>query len=928
MASTFVGRDRELETLADLGRPAGDAGRALAVLVTGEPGIGKGRLLAEGRARLSGLRQIQVVGYEPERRVPLAAARELLLALDALPSDLGSWTAAMEPLQIFEAAYRGLEAFGPVLLVIDDVQWVDERSLALCHYLVRASVGRDRVLGVLAAGRHGQAMTTFSGSVGSVLAGTGRVEVIELEPLGLEDGVELVREIWAGVGAQAPELWSRAAGSPYWLQTLATERGIEATGASLPFRAGSMDADASALVAILAAAGRPEPVERLAEVAGWDDARTARAVEGVVDAGVVVAAAGVVAFTHDLVRARAEAEVGADVLRELHARWASLLEAAARDTDDVAILRAALEHRAAAGLDSIDLAVRLAGSPRRRWLGDDGVAFLASIADAGSIDDLALLELEQRIAALAAETGAHDVALERWSRLADALPDPIARTDAVIAAGRSAAELRRRDDARSLIERARAGRLTEVQLVELDALDARVSVWLEHRGADGWAIASRAVEGGRRLAGTDGRADAPDPRGKQAYLEALEIGFESAIQADASDEVVRLTDELIEASRGSGDATYLRAIYLAGVAQDTAGATRASELRFRHVWADARQRHLPTIAVDAGFFLTQKLLQLGELDEAAGIIEETRELARRTGDFGRFRARTRMTPWELAFLRGLRREAVEGLLAGLADQPDPHHRIAFHQALALWFARLDGPAAADEIAANIGAGRGHAAEARCPRCRLGLEIAAAEALVRAGDPAAARRTIDAWDTERSDPIPMDRVWRIWVEGLLAGAEGRTGEAMDFLGVAASDADRLDARLDAELIRLDRAWVMTGVDRGAAAEAFREVASRTTAMGAASYARLAERGLRRLGVRTWRRGPSGPEASQDRLSPRERDVAILVASGATNPEIAAALFLSRKTVERHVSNVLAKMDVRNRAELAGRFTPPPNEGSAR
>jgi DNA-binding NarL/FixJ family response regulator len=55
-----------------------------------------------------------------------------------------------------------------------------------------------------------------------------------------------------------------------------------------------------------------------------------------------------------------------------------------------------------------------------------------------------------------------------------------------------------------------------------------------------------------------------------------------------------------------------------------------------------------------------------------------------------------------------------------------------------------------------------------------------------------------------------------------------------------------------------------------------------------------------------------------------EVATLIAQGATNPEIAATLFLSRKTVERHVSNVLAKMNVRNRAELAARFAPT-NEG---
>jgi DNA-binding NarL/FixJ family response regulator len=75
----------------------------------------------------------------------------------------------------------------------------------------------------------------------------------------------------------------------------------------------------------------------------------------------------------------------------------------------------------------------------------------------------------------------------------------------------------------------------------------------------------------------------------------------------------------------------------------------------------------------------------------------------------------------------------------------------------------------------------------------------------------------------------------------------------------------------------------------------------------------------LGVRTWRRGPaSAASASSTLLSTltdREREVAELLASGNSNPEIASELFLSRKTVERHVSNVLAKLGARNRAEVA-------------
>jgi DNA-binding NarL/FixJ family response regulator len=69
-----------------------------------------------------------------------------------------------------------------------------------------------------------------------------------------------------------------------------------------------------------------------------------------------------------------------------------------------------------------------------------------------------------------------------------------------------------------------------------------------------------------------------------------------------------------------------------------------------------------------------------------------------------------------------------------------------------------------------------------------------------------------------------------------------------------------------------------------------------------------------------------DASEAGLTDREREVLELLTAGATNPEIADRLFLSRKTVERHVSNVLAKLGARNRAELAGRFAST-NEGGA-
>jgi DNA-binding NarL/FixJ family response regulator len=65
-----------------------------------------------------------------------------------------------------------------------------------------------------------------------------------------------------------------------------------------------------------------------------------------------------------------------------------------------------------------------------------------------------------------------------------------------------------------------------------------------------------------------------------------------------------------------------------------------------------------------------------------------------------------------------------------------------------------------------------------------------------------------------------------------------------------------------------------------------------------------------------------------LTEREQVIARLIAGGASNPEIAERLFLSRKTVERHVSNVLRKAGVRNRAELAARVAQLGVEGAHR
>ena len=62
------------------------------------------------------------------------------------------------------------------------------------------------------------------------------------------------------------------------------------------------------------------------------------------------------------------------------------------------------------------------------------------------------------------------------------------------------------------------------------------------------------------------------------------------------------------------------------------------------------------------------------------------------------------------------------------------------------------------------------------------------------------------------------------------------------------------------------------------------------------------------------GPRSISRSTLELTDRERDVAVLVARGLTNPEVAARLYVSRKAVEYHLSNIYAKLGVRGRRDL--------------
>jgi DNA-binding CsgD family transcriptional regulator len=79
-------------------------------------------------------------------------------------------------------------------------------------------------------------------------------------------------------------------------------------------------------------------------------------------------------------------------------------------------------------------------------------------------------------------------------------------------------------------------------------------------------------------------------------------------------------------------------------------------------------------------------------------------------------------------------------------------------------------------------------------------------------------------------------------------------------------------------------------------------------------------MRRFGIRLGQRGPRRrPKSGWDALTPSESKVAQLVAHGQSNPDIAAELQLSRRTVQTRVSHILGKLGVSSRVEIAREAT---------
>ena len=385
----LVGRARERARLTELWRSA-RRGRAQLVLVSGEPGIGKSRLVEELRSWCAhaGAATAEARAYQAEGAVaygPVAAwlrsdaigtrlrrlehshlteLARLLPELEAELPDLPRPEPLPEPEQrrrLFAAVTRALIAPGtPLLLVADDLQWFDVPTLQFLHYLVRA----ETTAPLLVAATARREELDAGDPVGELAAGLQALErfsEIELGRLSrTETGVLAERMLGTPLGAsQAARLFADSEGSPLFLVEAvqgAPEGAAASTGGRvqgvIAARLGRLSRPASELAGVAATIGREFSAQVLADAACVGERAFVGALDELWRRGIVRAHEhDVYDFSHGRIREAAYGSLGPAQCRRHHLRVAQALERAHRSDPDGAAGLLAAQYEAAGAAD-------------------------------------------------------------------------------------------------------------------------------------------------------------------------------------------------------------------------------------------------------------------------------------------------------------------------------------------------------------------------------------------------------------------------------------------------------------------------------------------------------------------------------------------------------------------------------------------------
>lgn len=320
----FLGRERQLARLA---APL-DGCQVRVVL--GEPGVGKTRLLGEAVARLTGGRTRSASCHRLMAPVPYAVLAEL--APEVL--DDGAAPSVGPEARATRLANRWLDSLlaGPTVLVVDDLQWADEPSLAVLGLVLRRRPQQLLFLGT--------ARDTELDPVGStaqfleIAASLGQLERITLGPLTLEE---------LTAGGYQPADWERCGGHPLLLAELA-RGGVEADLAALVLeRAAATGIEATELLRAAAILDRPALLTELASLAQLDQPAARSAAGRLAAAGLLAEAGGEWRPRHDVIAELVRADLSPAAATAWHGRALALLETASADPAELA------HHAVAAG---------------------------------------------------------------------------------------------------------------------------------------------------------------------------------------------------------------------------------------------------------------------------------------------------------------------------------------------------------------------------------------------------------------------------------------------------------------------------------------------------------------------------------------------------------------------------------------------------
>ena len=991
----LVGREAEI-TRAAGALAAAAAGRPGLVVVSGESGIGKSRLVAEalGGERAGGWRVLAGscldIGDGSLPYLPLAEILRVLVRMtpaDALGAfagvsrdeladvfpELADPTGASSPgataqvgpglsqARLFERVLQlvsRLAADRPTAIVVEDVHWIDRATRDLLTFLVR-NLATERVLMVLTCRTDGLArghpILAWLAELGR---GPGAVR-IDLPRLPRED---VVRQLEA-IGGEAPppelvdRIWRRSDGNPMFVEELfAAARGghaDEPPGSLVEIllgRVAELPPESRPVLGALAVAGHPIDERLLAEVLAVAPDAVMDGLRPAVERGIVVLdpADGQYRFRHELLREVVEGELMAGERRGLHERFATVLAGRpypaahtpagapaelARHWLEAGRTREAYSASLAAGTAAE--AVHAHADAHRHYERAIELEGRLRADERPSADEV--LGLRRRAADAADFAGDLDRAVELTRKAID-LVDPIADpgTAAVLrgrlgyvlwASGNGDASLREHSAAVGLVPPDPPTPVRARVLAGYAGALMGAARWAEARvAADDAAAVAVAVE-----------APAEEIRARNVLgsvlvaLGDLDGGVDQLRRARELAERLGGPDALIVANHNLALHLLLADRFDEGLIEARAGLEVARR-------TGLERRFGMDLAAVAG----QILLRLGRWDEADATTRDALALdpaGNGTVYLATVRAR-------IAALRGAPADALERLArfdAATLD-PDVAAELSFVRAeAALLAGRADAASAAVGEGLRAMDGLGDVLWT-VPLLGLGMraaaELAAAARATRnearlqeAGELAAPLRdalaslpdssiskTANAWLCEaaasaaRLEDVADPRVW--------AAAAAAWAAVPD--GYRAAEARFREA--EAILIR--------DGTRGAAGPALVEAHAIAVTFGARALVDAVEglAGRARIALGP---GPqaTAPEFAPDeaaagalvddgarlrevlRLSSREMEVLALVAAGLSNGEIAARLFITRKTAAVHVTHILDKLGVSNRVEAA-------------